>query len=61
MNKYRITFIDSATGEIVSETIESYGWPATLCEPYYGMVSMKTGYILRVERSLNPSPENRFS
>ena len=58
MKIWIIVMIDNATGEIYSEEIECYGFPA-ITEPYCG-ISGRQGTILRVNRVLKPNENNRY-
>ena len=58
MNKFKITMLDNTNGEIFVEYMEIYGWPA-FCDPYCG-TSGRTGFIIRVEKSLTPTQENIY-
>lgn len=58
MNRYRITLIDTANGEIFTEYMEQFGWPA-IVEPYCG-TSGRCGMILKIEKSMTPAQGNRY-
>lgn len=53
---YKVTVMDVATGEVVSEVIEQWGWPSIMT-PYY-LPCGRSGIPVAVERVLRPAPEN---
>ena len=52
MNKILITMVDTTNGEVFTDMIEMWGWPA-IAEPYASS-SGRLGIVLRMEKVLVP-------
>ena len=60
MKEWQITLIDNTNGEIFVEYIDNYGFPTHLTDPFYGPVSCRNGFIIKVEKSMFPTQDNIY-